>query len=261
VNPIDRKFKELKKLKRKAFIAFITGGDPTLAATKELILNFQDRGVDLIEIGIPFSDPIADGPTIQAASERALKNKTTLHSIIKTVSSVKNRVKVPLVFMTYYNPVFNYGLERFVKDSKNAGISGVIIPDMPYEESSDLLKAARGKNFAVIFLAAPTSTKERLTRICKLSKGFIYFVSLTGVTGTRRDLPEDLVANVRKIKNLTHKPVCVGFGVTTPEQAKRIKRIADGVIVGSAIVKLVGKKDLKNVYSFIKKLERAIHEN
>jgi len=260
VNTIDKKFKELKKQKKKAFIVFITAGDPNLSVTKRLIVELEKAGVDLIEIGIPFSDPLADGPTIQASSSRALKNKVTLHSIIRAVSALKNRVKIPLVFMTYYNPVFNYGLKKFISDCKRAGVSGVIIPDMPYEESSDLLKIAKKADFSLIFLAAPTSTRKRLVKISKLSQGFIYFVSLTGVTGTRKMLPGDLVENVKKIKRLTKKPVCVGFGVSDPKQAKNVARIADGVIVGSAVVKLIGKGNVKKVIGFVKRLEKAIHD-
>ena len=260
MNLIDKKFRELKKRRKKALIVFITAGDPNLSVTKRLILEFEKSGVDLIEIGIPFSDPLADGPTIQAASSRALKNKVTLHSIIRAVSSLKSRVKIPLVFMTYYNPVFNYGLKKFVGDCKRAGVSGVIVPDMPYEESYDLLKIAKKADFSLIFLAAPTSTRERLVKISKLSRGFIYFVSLTGVTGARKMLPGDLVENVKRLKRLTKKPVCVGFGVSDPKQAKNVARIADGVIVGSAVIKLIGKRNIKKVISFIKKLERTIHE-
>jgi len=260
MNSIDKKFRELKKRRKKAFIVFITAGDPNLSVTKRLIVEFEKAGVDLIEIGIPFSDPLADGRTIQASSSRALKNKVTLHSIMRLASSVKKRVGIPLVFMTYYNPVFSYGLKKFVSDCKRAGVSGVIIPDMPYEESSDLLKIAKKSDFSLIFLAAPTSTRKRLVKISKLSKGFIYFVSLTGVTGARKMLPRDLVENVKKLKRLTKKPVCVGFGVSDPKQAKNVARIADGVIVGSAVIKLIGKRNIKKAVRFVKKLGKVIHE-
>jgi len=259
VNLIDRKFKELKKNKKKAFIAFITAGDPNLSTTKRLILGLQDSGVDLVELGVPFSDPLADGPTIQASSARALKSKVTLKGIIKMVASMKKQVKIPLVFMTYYNPIFSYGLKAFVKDAKAAGVSGVIVPDMPCEESHQLCSIARRHNFSVIFLAAPTSTRPRLIKISKLSKGFIYFVSLTGVTGARSKLPNDLIKNIKRLKNLTKKPVCVGFGVSDTTQAKRIAKISDGVIVGSAIIKLIEKRNFKRVYNFIKRLGEAIH--
>lgn len=259
MNLIDKKFKELKRKKKKAFIAFITAGDPNLSSTKNLIFRLQDAGVDLIEIGIPFSDPLADGPTIQASSVRALRNKVTLRSIIKAISSIKKKITVPLVFMTYYNPIFNYNLKKFVKDSKTAGVAGAIVPDMPYEEASDLIKIAKQNNFSTIFLAAPTSTKERLKKISKYSEGFIYFVSLTGVTGARRNLPDDLITNIKRLKKLTKKPICVGFGVSTPEQAKMVAKISDGVIVGSAIVKLIEKRNFKKVTNFVKKLGDVIH--
>jgi len=260
MNKIDTKFKELKKSKKKAFIAFITAGDPNLSATKKLILGLQDSGVDLIEVGIPFSDPLADGPTIQASSARALRRKVTLRSIVRAISSVRSKIKIPVVFMTYYNPVFSYGLKKFVQDSKRAGVSGIIIPDMPFEESGELSKIARKSDFSLIYLAAPTSTTGRLRKISSLSQGFIYFVSLTGTTGARQALPKDLLANIKRLKRLTKKPVCVGFGVSTPKQAKMVAGSADGVIVGSALVKLIEKRNFKKVYNFAKRMEKAIHE-
>lgn len=260
MNLIDKRFRELRKQEKKAFIVFITAGDPSLPLTKRLILQLEKAGVDLIEVGIPFSDPLADGPTIQASSKRALKNKVTLKSIIKMASSIKHELKIPLVFMSYYNPIFKYGLNKFVKHAKSAGVSGVIIPDMPYEEATELFRISKKQDFAVMFLAAPTSTKTRLAKIARLSKGFIYFVSLTGVTGAREKLPDDLIANVKRLKRLTKKPVCVGFGVANPKQAKMVARISDGVIVGSAVIKLIEKRNFKKVYSFVKKLGEAIHE-
>jgi tryptophan synthase alpha chain len=260
MNSITKRFRKLAKKKKKAFVAFITAGDPSLAATKQLVVGLEAAGVDIIELGIPFSDPLADGPTIQASSKRALAKKVTLKAIIKTVASLRSKVTIPLVFMGYYNPIHRYGMEKFVTDARRAGISGVIIPDMPYEEAGPLLKIARVHDFATVFLAAPTSTNKRLVNIAQRSRGFIYFVSLTGVTGARQKLPDDLIANIKRLKNVTTKPVCVGFGVSNTAQARMVARVADGVIVGSALIKLIEKGNFSNVYRFAKKLGDAIHD-
>lgn len=248
MNRIDEKFRELKNGKQKAFIAYITAGDPDLGTTGKLIIELEKRGVDLIELGIPFSDPLADGPTIQAASQRALRKGVTVKAIMRLVRSLRKSVKVPFVFMTYYNPVLQYGLKKFVKDAKASGVDGIIVPDLPLEESGALSKIAREEDFSLILLTAPTSTNERLKKISVRSRGFIYFVSLTGVTGARSKLPADLKNNVRRLKRFTKTPVCVGFGVSTPGQAKAVASVADGVIVGSAIIRVIekniGRKDI-----------------
>jgi len=264
MNRIDKRFRQLREAGKKAFIAYITAGDPSLSATAKLVRGLEDAGVDIVELGIPFSDPLADGPTIQAASQRALRRGTTVRKIFGLVRSVRRATDIPLVFMTYYNPVLRYGLSDFIDDCASAGVDGVIVPDLPEEEAKDLMAAGRAKNVAVIFLVAPTSTARRMRSIAKKSKGFIYYVSLTGVTGARKDLPAGALANVRRMQSLTDKPVCVGFGVSTPAQARLIARVADGVIVGSAIIKVVeknlGNKNLvPNVASYAKRLARAIH--
>ena len=264
MNRIDALFKGLKKKRKKAFIVYITAGDPNLGTTEKLITGLEKSGVDLVEIGIPFSDPLADGPTIQKASQRALAKGANLKNILKMARSLRKKVKLPLVFMTYYNLVAHYGLSSFVRDSVKAGVDGLIVPDLPPEEASALISAAQKHNFATIFLAAPTSTKDRLKNIAAKSKGFIYYVSLTGVTGARKKLPQDIVKNVKSLKRITKKPVCIGFGISNPEQARKLARLADGVIVGSAVIKIIekniGKKDLhKKVSAFVKSLARAIH--
>lgn len=258
---IENRFKELKASGKKAFIAYITAGDPDLATTRKLALSLESSGVDILELGIPFSDPIADGPTIQAASYRALKRKTTLKKTFAMVKNLRGQTDIPLVFMTYYNPVLKYGLKRFFKDCRICGVDGVIVPDLPYEESSDLIESARNNDIATIFLAAPTSTKERIRNIAKSSRGFIYYVSLTGVTGARRDLPKDIRSKIAAIKAVTDKPVAVGFGVSDSSQAANMANAADGVIVGSAIVKMIaGKKDiLPKVSGFARSIARAVH--
>lgn len=261
---IGKKFKKLKKAKRKAFVVYITAGDPNLAVTGKLVLALENAGADLIELGIPFSDPLADGPTIQAASQRALKKDITLTKIFIMVKTLRGRTDVPIAFMTYYNPVLKYGLGKFLKDCGQNGVDGVIIPDLPREEAKDLIREAKKRKISAIFLAAPTSTRERLKGIAKDSAGFIYYISLTGVTGARQKLPPEIISKVKLIKSMTKKPVCVGFGISSPQQARQIAKVADGVIVGSAIIKVVEKnlkrKDLvSKVYKFAKGLAKTIH--
>ena len=265
MNRIDKLFARLKKKRRKAFIVYITAGDPDLATTEKLIVELEKSGADLVELGIPFSDPLADGLTIQKASQRALSKGVRIKSILRMVRSARKKVRFPLVFMTYYNIVSHYGVGRFVRDSKAAGCDGIIIPDLPPEEGDELITAARKEGFAAIFLAAPTSTPERLRNIASKSRGFIYYVSLTGVTGARKKLPADITEHVKKLKGITKKPVCVGFGVSLPQQARRIARLADGVIVGSAVIKVIerniGKRDLyKKVSLFVGSLAKAVHK-
>lgn len=264
-NRIDKRFKELRKNRKKAFIAYITAGDPRLEVTQKLVPALEAAGVDIIELGIPFSDPLADGPTIQAASQRALKNKVDLNRIFRMVKALRGETGIPIAFMTYYNPVFKYGPERFIKDCRRSGVDGVIVPDLPYEEAKELVALGKKNRVATIFLAAPTSTRRRIKDIVNASSGFIYYVSLTGVTGARKQLPPEITSKVRLIRASTKKPVCVGFGVSTAAQAKEIAKIADGVIVGSAIVKII-EKNLKNdrnlineASAFAKTLAKAIH--
>lgn len=261
MNQIDKKFNELRKKKKKAFIAYIMAGDPVLSVTKDAVLALEKSGVDIIELGIPFSDPLADGPTIQAAAQRALRNKVSLNDVFKLVKNLRNKTAIPVVFMTYYNPVLKHGLERFVRDCRISGVDGVIIPDLPHEEAKDLVKFGKRHKVSTIFLVAPTSTRKRIADIARNSNGFIYYVSLTGVTGARKKLPGELTAKLKLVKSITNKPVCVGFGVSNPKQAKDIARISDGVIVGSAIVKLMERKDnlISRVSKFSKSLARAIH--
>jgi len=263
---IEKLFKRLKKERKKAFIAYITGGDPSLSLTEKLIYTLEESGVDLIEIGIPFSDPLADGPTIQRASQRALSKGVRVRSILKTVARARRRTDIPIVFMTYYNLIQRFGIKSFVSDAKKKGADGIIIPDLPPEEADELVSASRKKNFATIFLAAPTSTRERLKKIAKYSRGFIYYVSLTGVTGARKKLPRDIVDHVKKLKKISKTPVCVGFGISNANQAWRISRLADGIIVGSALINIIeknaGKKDMqKKVASFLKNISNAVHRS
>jgi len=261
MNRIDKKFKELRREKKKAFIAYITAGDPDLATTERMVVALEDSGVDMIELGVPFSDPLADGPTIQAASYRALKKKVTLKKIFGMVERLRKKTEVPLVFMTYYNPVLKYGVDRFFLSCRASGVDGVIIPDLPYEEAKETARSGMSNYVATIFLVAPTSTPERIAKIAGLSRGFIYYVSLTGVTGARASLPAEIASNVRRIKSVTDKPVAVGFGISNPEQARNVAKTADGVIVGSALVKIIGerKNGISHVRKFTQNLAKAIH--
>ena len=263
MNRIDRKFIELRKARKKAFIAFMTAGDPDLAATVDLVLALEKAGADIVELGVPFSDPLADGPIIQAASYRSLQKGTTLSKILASVERIRLRSDIPIALMTYYNPVFHFGERAFVQQAKAAGVDGVIIPDLPVEEADSLRGFAGKAGLATIFFVAPTTTPQRLKPIVNAAKGFIYYVSVAGVTGARSVVPSEIASRIRSVKALTDKPVCVGFGVSTPQQARAIARVADGVIVGSAIVseirKHAGTADLSSrVGTFVARLVKAV---
>jgi len=264
MNRIEQKFAELKRGKQKAFLAYLTAGFPNLNITEKLAVSFERNGVDILELGIPFSDPLADGPTIQASSQYALKGKVTLEKIFQTVARIRRKSQIPIALMTYYNPVYHYGEARFIKRAREVGVDGLIIPDLPPEEAKDLIKAARKQQLATVFFIAPTTKKERIKRIIQSCSGFIYYVSVTGVTGARKTLPKDLLSHVRQIKRQTNNPVCVGFGISAPSQIKNILKVSDGVIVGSAIIKIIEKNIgkavlVKNVNQFIRTLSKTVH--
>jgi len=223
---------------KKAFLSFLTAGDPSLDKTAEYILAMQEAGADLIEIGIPFSDPIAEGEVIQRASLRALEQGVTLDGIFAMLESIRDRITVPLALMGYINSAFAYGYDRFLNRSRACGVSGLIFPDLPFEEQGELLELADSYGISLITLVAPTS-RERVTRLAQTARGFLYLVSSLGVTGVRGEITTDIPALVESIKAVTSTPVAVGFGIATPEQAARYAQAADGVIVGSAIVKLI----------------------
>lgn len=241
MNRIDKKFRELKASNKKAFMPFLTAGYPDLATTEKLILEFERRGVDIIELGIPFSDPIADGPVIQKSSYEAIKKGTTLKKVLELVSRLRKKSQIPLAAMTYFNLILNYGPSRFICDALAAGLDGVIIPDLPPEEEADFSKEARQKGLKIVLFIAPTTSPERSRFIARRSGGFIYFVSLTGVTGARKELPKELGAGLRAAKRAGKTPVCAGFGVSTHKQVKDVSAFCDGVIVGSAIVKKISE--------------------
>jgi tryptophan synthase alpha chain len=236
VNRINAAFKRLAGEKKKAFIAFLTAGYPDLSATEKLVLEFSRRGVDIIELGIPFSDPMADGPVIQESSQAALRHHISLIDVLAMVRRLRRKTQIPLLFMTYYNPIFCMGEDRFLKSAVAAGLDAVLIPDLPKEEAKVFSAAAARAGVYNISFISPTTDKSRLGNIARSSKGFIYYISIAGVTGQRRALPVDLAGHIKTISKITRTPVCVGFGVSTPEQVSQIWSVADGVIVGSAII-------------------------
>ena len=263
MNRITKIFQDVKKNNKKVFIPFITAGYPRLESTAELIPALADGGADLIEIGVPFSDPMADGPTIQASSHIALKNGVTLKWIFKTVEKIRNNVKIPLIFFSYLNPILKYGLERFFKDSQKIGVDGLLIPDLPPEESGEIKKLAERHKINTIFLVSPTTSNNRIRLIEELSDDFVYCVSVTGTTGTRGKLYSEVKPYLMRIKSNLKKSYVVGFGVSTPEDVKKISEISNGVVVGSAIIKFIEKfknnKELpEKLKNYIKKLKSPL---
>ena len=236
---LEATFTRLRARGERALVAYLMAGDPSLAETRRLVVEADRRGADVIELGVPFSDPLADGPVIQRAGTRALAAGTSLARVLEMVGTLRAQVHVPLVVMTYYNPVLAFGLKSFARTAADAGADGVIVPDLPWEECEPLRAETEPAGLDMIQFVAPTSTPTRVKTIARLSRGFIYVVSLTGVTGARRELPKDLDAQIRTLRLVTTKPVCVGFGVSTPEQVAAVGQIADGVAVGSAIVRTI----------------------
>jgi len=244
----------------KAFIPFITGGDPTIETTEKLLFALDKAGADIIEIGIPFSDPIAEGSVIEDASERALKNGCTVDMLFDMISCIRGEIKAAILFMTYYNPVYAYGVEKFTARAKSCGLDGLIVPDLPFEERDELLKPCNDNGLELISLIAPTS-ESRIDEIAKNSGGFLYCVSSLGVTGARDAIDTSSESMIRRAKAVSDVPCCVGFGVSNVAQAKALAKFADGVIVGSAIVKLIaqyGKDSIEPVYEFAREIKAAI---
>ena len=263
-------FECFRRRGRKALIPFVMAGDPDLRTTGPLLLALQEAGADVIEIGIPFSDPLADGPVIQAASARALARGVTPPRVLDAVASVRGQLRVPVVALTYWNPILSFGPEgappavrAFTRSARASGLAGVIVPDLPVEESPLLRRWTAAERLCAVLLAAPTSPPERLRMIARASQGFIYYVSVTGTTGSRRELPPDLAHGVRRLKRLTTKPVCVGFGISTPAQAAAAARLADGVIVGSALIQAINSSPSRTTAcgraaAFIKRFRAAV---
>jgi len=244
----------------KALIAYLTVGYPTLETTYEVASVLANNGCDIIELGIPFSDPLADGATIQKASYQALQQGITPQVCLEAARKLRRKITTPLVFMSYYNPILSFGLEAFCQASVKAGIDGLIIPDLPPEEGAELEATTKKLNLDLIYLLAPTSTEERIALVAEKSQGFIYLVSLTGVTGTRQTLPPELEDFVTRVRQKAHQPLCVGFGVSNPEQARRVAMIADGVIVGSRLIQLIEQDaTLSSLKSFALSLRQALN--
>ncbi len=263
MNRITELFQKVKRENRKVLIPFITAGYPDLESTPKLLSALFEGGADLIEIGIPFSDPIADGPIIQASSQIALQNGVTVKWIFKTIKSLRKTIPVPLIFFTYLNPILRYGLEKFFKDAESIGVDGVLIPDLPPEESKEIKNIANANNVKTIFLISPTSSNERMRLIEKLSDDFIYCVSVTGTTGTRDKLYSDIKPYLMRLKSNLKKPYVVGFGISTVEDVSKISEFSNGVVVGSALIKFIEKlKNDKNFYekvrNYIRKLKRPL---
>ncbi|MGN0692332.1 MAG: tryptophan synthase subunit alpha [Oscillospiraceae bacterium] len=260
MNRIDKCFEDLKKQGKKALITFVTAGDPDLETTEKLVLEMFDKGADIIELGIPFSDPIAEGVTIQRASLRSLNNGTNLTKVFDTVKRIREKTDKPLLFMMYLNTIYVYGTERFFNECKEYGIDGVIIPDMPFEERDEVLEYSEKSGVVNINLVAPTS-HGRIKEIASNSKGFLYCVSSTGVTGTRSSFSTDFDEFFGTINKYATCPCAVGFGISNPEQAKKMSSYCDGVIVGSAVVKLIeksGRDSVTEVGAFVKSLKDGI---
>lgn len=254
-------FAALRARGRRALIPFVMAGDPSLDATAAFLEGFARTGADLLEVGVPFSDPIADGPINQRAAQRALERGTSPEAILEVVADVRLRVAQPIVLLSYYNPLLRYGLEAFCARAAAAGVDGVVVPDLPPEEGGPLREAATPAGLDVIFLAAPTSTDDRLAHVAGASTGFVYCVSLTGVTGVRASVSSEVGALVGRLRRHSTLPVCVGFGVSTPEHARAVAAVADGVIVGSAIVALVerdGAAAGPALRAFVKELRAGV---
>lgn len=239
MNRIDKKFSDLKAQDKAALVCYITAGDPDIDSTSEIVLNLEESGADIIELGIPFSDPMADGPTIQLASERALKKGTSLKDVLNSVAEIRNKSNIPIILFGYYNPFLAYGLEQFCKDANSAGVDGVLVVDLPPEESFEFKNILEKNGLNLIFLLAPTSNQERIGLVSENGSGFIYLVSVTGVTGARPDMNYSLEELTVEIKERSNLPVGIGFGVSSPEQAKEIAKFSDAVIVGSALIKII----------------------
>lgn len=245
---------------KKAFMPFVTGGDPTLDITEQLLYAMEEAGADLIEIGIPFSDPIAEGVVIQEANERALKAGFTADKLFDMIRRARQRVTVPMVFLTYLNPIYTYGKEKFMKRCEECGIDGIIVPDMPFEEKRELSDVCEKYGVDIISLIAPTSN-ERIRMIAGEAKGYIYCVSSLGVTGVRNEIKTDIAGMVKLVRETTEVPCAVGFGISTPEQARKMAELSDGAIVGSAIVKIIaeyGEDCVPHVTEYVRTMKGAL---
>lgn len=257
---ISDRFADLKRRGEGALVAFIAAGDPDLETTRALVLQLERSGADVVELGVPFTDPLADGPSNQAAYERGLRAGATLPAIFDLVRDLRRESQVPLLLMTYVNPIFRYGYERATREAAAAGVDGFIMVDLPPEESEEWAEASRRSGLDTVFMLAPTSTDERIEIVGRLARGFIYCVSRTGVTGARADLPPDLPALLERVRRQTDQPIAVGFGISRPDQVREVLARAEGVVVGSAIVDRIaryGRECLPHVAAFVRELKTA----
>jgi tryptophan synthase alpha chain len=263
LNRIDRTFSQLKRARRKALIGYITAGFPNKASFPKLVPLLEKAGLDLMEIGVPFSDPIADGPTIQHSSQMALANGVTLEWILNSVKALRERgIRLPLILMSYCNPIYSMGIETFFRKAKSAGVDGLIIPDMIPEEAEAYARSSQKYGIHVIYLAAPTTPPNRIRTIARKTRGFLYAVSLTGVTGVRKAVPEDVERFLKSVRSACRKPIAVGFGFTTPHQVRSILPYADGVIIGSALIREIEKSKrsgFQGAVRFVRSLKGAFH--
>jgi tryptophan synthase alpha chain len=249
-----------KQRDHKALIPYVTVGYPDIESTLKVVPLLAKNGADIIELGVPFSDPLADGVTIQRASFKALQNGVTLKTCLEVAGKLRKNVDIPLIFMSYFNPIYRYGLEEFCGECEKAGVDGLIIPDLPPEEGNRLESCSQKHGVDVIYLLAPTSIPERIRLVAERSRGFIYLVSVTGVTGARTSLPAGLKRFIGRVRKVTDKPLCVGFGISSPAQARQVAEVADGVIVGSRLIQLMEEDSaLKKAGLFVKELEKAIN--
>lgn len=255
---IEKKFAALRAKKEQALIVYLTAGDPSLETTKELIYALEKASVDILEIGVPFSDPTADGPVIQAASQRSLKAGTTLDGVLKMIAGVRKTSEIPIVLFGYFNPIFAYGVKKFAQVARHAGVDGVLVVDLPFEEADELRHYTDEAGIDFISLIAPTTNQKRLQEIAARASGFLYYISITGITGTAAPKIGRIKGEVEKIRSLTDLPVVVGFGISRAEQAREIGRFADGVVIGSAIVRLIDEN--KNKKNFLKKIPDYVRD-
>lgn len=262
MNRIDERFQYLREQGKKAVIPFITAGDPDLSSTIDLVINLEEAGADIIELGIPYSDPVADGVVIQASSQRALKKGAKISKIMDIVKKIRKKSSIPLVYLVYYNSIFKYGMEKFMKQCNEVGIDGLIIPDLPIEEREEINNIANKYNVYLIPLVAPTS-KERIKKITQSSKGFVYCVAVNGTTGTRNKINTNIEEYMDVVKSYTNMPKALGFGISNAEMAKKLAPYCDGIIVGSAVIKKIAEgknleESLQKVKSFVGEIKSAI---
>lgn len=260
---IERKFQDLKQKKEKALVVYLTAGDPDMQTTRRLMLSLEESGVDIIEVGVPFSDPTADGPVIQAASQRSLHEGTTLSGILDMIESVRAVSEIPVVLFGYYNPIYSFGNEQFAARAKQAGVDGILVVDLPPEESHELRRHTDRAGLDFISLIAPTTSDKRIAKIAKHATGFLYYISITGVTGTAQPVMNNIGVDVERIRRISALPLVIGFGISTPVQAAEVASCADGVVIGSAFVRVIEENGVKDglmriASSFARDIKKAL---